>query len=114
LGFCFIQAGGSKQKTGTNFMGDEARNFSTYIGTDYHLNFNVPEKDVDFLIMNFAIHYMFDSKKNVENIVNLVDSLIMKDGYFMFTTMSGEKVFDFLKDINYDKSKKLKENSLNS
>lgn len=68
---------------------------------------------VNAVFMNFALHYFTGSQKNLENIVNLVDSLNTK--YFIFTCFNGHEIFKTLqglkngeiKDLNKYKIRKL-------
>jgi len=49
---------------------------------------------------NFALHYLCDTEANIKNIVELVDSLLIKGGLFVFTVMDGKAIFDLLSDLD--------------
>lgn len=59
--------------------------------------FGFAPQSADGLVCNFAIHYMCDVQKNVKNLFSLALRQVKKGGYFIITTMNGEKVFDLLK-----------------
>jgi hypothetical protein len=46
------------------------------------------------IVCNFAIHYFV---QDIDNLVNLIDSLMPSGGRFMFTCLNGEKVYNLLK-----------------
>lgn len=49
------------------------------------------------IIINFAIHYFADKKENLLNLLNLVNSLLKKNGLFIFTCFDGKSIFNLLK-----------------
>lgn len=64
------------------------------------LEYGVNEHMIDGVVMNFAIHYMCTSVENLRNLIFLISKLLKKGGVFMFTTMSGGKIFELLNDIS--------------
>lgn len=56
------------------------------------------KNSVPIIFCNLALHYMIYSKKNAENIINLINYYIGSEGEFIFTAMDGEKVFNLLKE----------------
>ncbi len=67
---------------------------------------SIKTNSADVIICNFAFHYLFDSKKTLENIIQLIHSLLKVGGYFIFTAFNGEKVFNLLEQSNSDWSYK--------
>jgi SAM-dependent methyltransferase len=51
------------------------------------------------IVMNFAIHYLLNDAAGLENVVNLVDSLLRPGGVFIFTCFDGARVFKLLRDV---------------
>lgn len=52
----------------------------------------------DVIVCNFAIHYLCDNEMNIDNICKIVSSLLKPDGYFIFTTFDGKRIFELLTD----------------
>lgn len=71
--------------------------------------FGFRKNDADFVMMNFAMHYMCDKTENIRNLAKLVNNLLKKGGVFVFTVMSGESVFNALIDTKYSESYKIME-----
>lgn len=46
------------------------------------------------IVCNFAIHYFV---QDIDNLIDLIDSLMPSGGRFMFTCLNGEKVYNLLK-----------------
>ena len=40
---------------------------------------------IPMISCHFALHYLADSKKNAENIINLINHYLMPNGDFIFT-----------------------------
>ena len=63
-----------------------------------------PKKGVDFVLINYAIHYICDSKKvgsklvpefgKIKELLRTIRSVIIDDGYFMFSFYDGERIFN--------------------
>lgn len=49
------------------------------------------------VVCNFAIHYLVNNDRQIDNLVNMVDALLAPGGRFMFTCLDGEKVFNLFK-----------------
>jgi SAM-dependent methyltransferase len=49
------------------------------------------------VVCNFAIHYLIDDERQIDNLVNMVDALLAPGGRFIFTCLDGEKIFNLLK-----------------
>lgn len=69
----------------------------------------LPQKGVDGIVINFALHYIVDSPEALENFVNLVNSLLKPGGVFIFTCFNGVKIFNLLKNVKYEESWDLKD-----
>lgn len=63
----------------------------------------------DGVIMHFAIHYLIQDAKSLDNVVNLVDTMLKKGGIFIFTCFNGQAIFDLLKDIEEGETWEVKE-----
>lgn len=74
--------------------------------------FGFKKGEADFVMMNFAIHYLCDKTENIRNLAKLVNYVLKKGGVFVFTVMSGKSVFNAIKDINYSESLKFTENNV--
>jgi ASC-1-like (ASCH) protein len=57
----------------------------------------LPPDGVMLAVCNMAIHYFCESDVTVSNFVMLVDSMVAKNGKFIFTCYNGRRVFDALK-----------------
>lgn len=51
---------------------------------------------VRLIVCNFAIHYFCQSVEKIDNLVNLINSLLSPNGRFIFTCLHGEKVYELL------------------
>lgn len=51
-------------------------------------------KTFNIISCQFAIHYFFESQASFYNIVSIIAKYIEKDGYFIGTTLDGDKVRD--------------------
>ncbi len=60
------------------------------------VRFGFVKSNTDAIICNFALHYMCDLPKNVQNILSFVNWQLKKDGIFIFTTLDGNSVFNLL------------------
>ena len=54
----------------------------------------------DGIMMNFAIHYMYTDQKTLRNLIELIHELLKDGGRIMITCLSGQRVFNLLKDIS--------------
>lgn len=50
----------------------------------------------DAIVMNFAIHYMLGGKEPLQNLFNTINNNLKSGGYFVFTTLDGQLVFELL------------------
>jgi ASC-1-like (ASCH) protein len=57
----------------------------------------IPPDGVQLAICNMAIHYFCETNVIISNFVMLVDSIIAKNGIFIFTCYNGRRVFDTLR-----------------
>ena len=72
--------------------------------------FGFQKNEADFVMMNFAMHYLCDKTENIRNLAKLVNFALKKGGVFVFTVMSGQSVFELIKDLKYSESWKALEN----
>lgn len=49
-------------------------------------------KPVNLVVLNFAMHYLVGSMKEIENLVTLIDVLVAPNGKFIFTTFDGKTI----------------------
>ena len=63
--------------------------------------------------MQFAIHYMLKDKTTLENMFNNIDYKLKKNGYFIFTALDGQLVFNTLtqQSIQYKETHELKKDN---
>lgn len=54
---------------------------------------------VDGMVCNFAIHYLCDTLENIRNLLAFNARMLKSKGKFMFTTMSGESIFNLLRPL---------------
>jgi len=57
---------------------------------------DIPIKQADVVVCNFAIHYLANNDKNIKNIISLVSKMLNDNGRFIFTCFNGERVFNLL------------------
>lgn len=71
---------------------------ATYIQADCNENIipKLSKFSYDAVNMHFAIHYMLKNKITLKNIFNNVNNKLKKNGYFIFTALDGELVFELL------------------
>ena len=74
------------------------------------LDIKLPEKGVDGIVINFALHYIIINQTSLDNFINLVNKLLKPGGIFIFTCFDGNKIQDLLKNINENESWDLYEN----
>jgi len=53
---------------------------------------NNASKEFDVVCCQFGSHYFFSSEKSFENILSILDTCLMKDGYFIVTFMDDLKI----------------------
>lgn len=89
----------------------KARFFQGDLGTD--IRDKLGKHPFDSVSMQFAIHYMLKNKTTLENMFNNVNDKLKKNGYFIFTAMDGQLVFNTLtqKSIQYKESYELKKDN---
>ena len=52
----------------------------------------IKKKEFDVVCCQFGLHYFFSSEKSFENILSILDTCLMKDGYFIVTFMDDLKI----------------------
>ena len=58
--------------------------------------FQIPRAGVEGVVCNFALHYMLETKENMNNIIKLIYRLLKPKGRFIFTILDGSRVHDLL------------------
>ena len=53
----------------------------------------------DAIVINLGIHYVLDSKEQLNNFINLINELLNTNGVFLFTCYNGNKLFDLFKNV---------------
>jgi SAM-dependent methyltransferase len=74
--------------------------------------FGINTHSTDGIVCNFAIHYLCDTTANITNFMQFVSRMLKTDGVFIFTTMSGEKVFEALEGINTNQTLDMNEGEI--
>lgn len=64
------------------------------------LPFGMNAGGIDGVVCNFALHYLCGSVDDLRNMLKFVATLLKVDGVFIFTVMSGERVFQELSGLN--------------
>ena len=54
----------------------------------------------DLISIQFAIHYFFESKETIDNIVENIDSNLKTNGYLIGSCFDGKKIFDLFNKQN--------------
>ena len=55
-------------------------------------------KEFDVITCQFAFHYLCESKKTIDFVINIINNNLKNGGIFMMTGYDGKMVFDLLKD----------------
>ena len=69
--------------------------------------YGVHKNKFDVGSIQFAIHYMFESKLTLHNFIRNVAKHVKHGGYFIGTCYNGKNVFNMLKDVEYNDKKEL-------
>lgn len=67
------------------------------------IEFNAPSTGVDGLVCNFAIHYMVNTKDNMDNIIKLINKVVRPGGRIIFTLLDGVRVHELFERKNIKK-----------
>jgi SAM-dependent methyltransferase len=65
---------------------------------DYKTNLIEMRESSQFIVCNFALHYIVNNKRNTVNFVNLLNKLLEPGGIFIFTAFDGLKIFKLLQE----------------
>lgn len=74
--------------------------------------FPVPIGGVNGVAINLAIHYIIKDTDSLNNIIQLVSSLLKPGGIFIFTCFDGQRIFELLRGIETGKSWDLRDETL--
>ncbi|MHB2027941.1 MAG: methyltransferase domain-containing protein [Acidimicrobiales bacterium] len=55
------------------------------------------------IVSNFALHYLCDSIRNIDNILSFISGMLEPGGYFIFTVMDGNSIFNILRTVSSKK-----------
>ena len=64
----------------------------------------IPEDGVNVVVCNLAIHYFASSKESLNKFISLCKDLLRPGGKLILMCMSGEKIFEKLKSVEYGES----------
>lgn len=65
-----------------------------------NMRFKLPVDGFNYIICNFAFHYLIQNKKNIQNIIKFISSLLQVKGKFIMTCFDGKKIFELLNQNN--------------
>lgn len=66
---------------------------------------NIGVKKFDVVSIQFALHYFFETKDSLRNVLSNISNNLNNGGFFIGTCFDGQQVNNFLKDINKGESK---------
>ena len=99
-----------KDKTITKaIFGKGAKNESE-LGKGVYKQYGIGSSGFDVCSIQFAVHYMFENLKTLNNFLRNVSETTKVGGYFIGTTYDGSKVFSMLKNTEQNESKQIMEN----
>ena len=99
-----------KDKTITKaIFGKGAKNESE-LGKGVYKQYGIGASGFDVCSIQFAVHYMFENLKTLNNFLRNVSETTKVGGYFIGTTYDGLKVFSMLKNTEQNESKQIIEN----
>jgi len=75
------------------------------LGQGVYKNYGVASEGFDVCSIQFAIHYMFESHETLHNFLRNVSEVTKEGGYFIGTSYDGHKIFNMLKNTEYNDSK---------
>lgn len=58
----------------------------------YEIVYKGPDNLFNTVCCHFGIHYFFESQKSVENIIKILDTSLLKGGYFIITFMDNKQI----------------------
>ena len=78
------------------------------LNNDYKMNiqyidnmkFKFPSEGFNYIICNFAFHYLIKNKKYIQNIIKFISTFLKVGGRFIMTAFDGNKIFEFLSKHN--------------
>jgi hypothetical protein len=62
------------------------------------LKLPIPINGSKLIVCNLAFHYFLEDKRSIDNIVDMVDSLLANGGTFYYTALDGRQVFNLLQE----------------
>jgi 16S rRNA G966 N2-methylase RsmD len=68
------------------------------ITTDLQSRYEFYRRQVDIVLMNYAIHYLCDDEEKIAKLSEFVNSVLFKDGIFIVTYFDGDDIFRRKKD----------------
>ena len=68
------------------------------LGSGVYKNYGIAKNGFNISSIQFAFHYMFESKSVLQSFLKNVSECTCKGGYFIGTCYNGKKIFNMLKD----------------
>lgn len=95
----YIQEARNRFENSTQSIKKRNYKFFKYNGSDIQIFLRENDLSTEYNVIScqFAIHYFFKDQTTLTNFLSQVSSLLGKNGYFIGTAMSGDKISEFLK-----------------
>ena len=112
----FLHANSSKNiKDGSAFYDDKSKHImkalygegtknEILLGKGVYNNYGIAKNGFNISSMQFALHYMFESKAILQEFINNLKHSTLLEGYFIGTCYDGQKIFNMLYSIPVDES----------
>jgi len=98
-----------KDKLITNAVFGKGAKNESQLGRGVYNQYGIGSAGFDVCSIQFAMHYMFENLKTLNNFLRNVSETTKVGGYFIGTTYDGEKVFSMLKATQQNASKQILE-----
>ena len=69
--------------------------------------YGIARDGFDICSIQFALHYMFESKETLHNFIKNVYNFTKVNGYFIGCCFNGKRVFNFIKNLGYREEKSI-------
>jgi hypothetical protein len=81
------------------------------LGRGVYANYGIAKNGFNISSIQFAIHYMFESKTLLQEFINNLKDLTLLEGYFIGTCYDGEKIFNMLHSKENDEAMSIFKNT---
>jgi hypothetical protein len=81
------------------------------LGRGVYANYGIAKNGFNISSIQFAIHYMFESKSLLQEFINNLKDLTLLEGYFIGTCYDGEKIFNMLHSKENDEAMSIFKNT---